>query len=407
MQSLNQNGAIDYLLLYKTNQNLAKKLVEKADLFMQALQMPELNLQVIQSIAFHGIPDEIKGLRALIWRILLCYLPKDKNKWSSLLEQNHKNYELFIQDFLVIKNKENLNINKTKAQEEKNKIEFISVKDHPLNKAKESDWNTLFKDLELWDEIEKDTKRTRSEISFFLDKTNPPSNYPILSRYVKKDPRFTSKTEQFHKINQEERPEVQHDVMTRILFLYAKLNPGVRYVQGMNEILAPIYYCFSHDQNPFFQKYIESDSFFCFSILMGEIKDGFLRSLDNSISGIKFRIQSFSETLQKIDPDVWQHLEEQKVHPQYYSLRWLMLLLTQEFQISDVLRLWDSLLSHPNKMEYLYYLCISIVLSSKEKILSEEFSGIMETLQNTDSYDVNKFLVLANKLYKDNCDNKE
>lgn len=35
------------------------------------------------------------------------------------------------------------------------------------------------------------------------------------------------------------------DIMTRILFIYAKLNPGVKYIQGMNEVLAPIYFTFA------------------------------------------------------------------------------------------------------------------------------------------------------------------
>lgn len=30
--------------------------------------------------------------------------------------------------------------------------------------------------------------------------------------------------------------------MSRILYIYAKLNPRILYVQGMNEILAPIFY---------------------------------------------------------------------------------------------------------------------------------------------------------------------
>lgn len=30
--------------------------------------------------------------------------------------------------------------------------------------------------------------------------------------------------------------------MTRILFIYAKLYPKAGYVQGMNEVLAPIFY---------------------------------------------------------------------------------------------------------------------------------------------------------------------
>ena len=35
--------------------------------------------------------------------------------------------------------------------------------------------------------------------------------------------------------------------MERILFIYAKLNPGVRYVQGMNEVLGTIFYVLAED----------------------------------------------------------------------------------------------------------------------------------------------------------------
>jgi len=35
--------------------------------------------------------------------------------------------------------------------------------------------------------------------------------------------------------------------MKNILLLFAKLNPAICYVQGMNEVLAPIYYVFSAD----------------------------------------------------------------------------------------------------------------------------------------------------------------
>lgn len=37
------------------------------------------------------------------------------------------------------------------------------------------------------------------------------------------------------------------EAMRNILLLFAKLNPEIRYVQGMNEVLAPIYYIFSTD----------------------------------------------------------------------------------------------------------------------------------------------------------------
>lgn len=41
--------------------------------------------------------------------------------------------------------------------------------------------------------------------------------------------------------------EAHWEVVERILFIYAKLNPGQSYVQGMNEILGPLYYTFATD----------------------------------------------------------------------------------------------------------------------------------------------------------------
>jgi hypothetical protein len=94
-------------------------------------------------------------------------------------------------------------------------------------------------------------------------------------------------------------------VLHRILFIYAKLNPGIKYIQGMNEVLAVLYYCFvNHDlveETPegvideskaiIPLKYYESDLFFSFSNIMIELRDGFLRELDKEQSGIQGRIK--------------------------------------------------------------------------------------------------------------------
>ena len=37
--------------------------------------------------------------------------------------------------------------------------------------------------------------------------------------------------------------------LKRILTIFAKLNPGIRYVQGMNEVLAPLFYVFKNDSD--------------------------------------------------------------------------------------------------------------------------------------------------------------
>lgn len=48
--------------------------------------------------------------------------------------------------------------------------------DHPLSTAQTSVWNTFFKDQEIWDEIEKDVKRTRTDVGFFCLAIDPSRN---------------------------------------------------------------------------------------------------------------------------------------------------------------------------------------------------------------------------------------
>lgn len=58
----------------------------------------------------------------------------------------------------------------------------------------------------------------------------------------------------------------------------------------MNEVLAVIYFTLKMQDIPndplFGEKYIESDTFFCFVNIMMELKDGFIRELDNEKNGI-------------------------------------------------------------------------------------------------------------------------
>jgi hypothetical protein len=70
-----------------------------------------------------------------------------------------------------------------------------------------------------------------------------------------------------------EATETHRDVLLRILFIYAKLNPGIMYVQGMNELLAPIYYVFSVDEDVEWSAHAEADAFYCFTNIMSHIRD--------------------------------------------------------------------------------------------------------------------------------------
>lgn len=153
-------------------------------------------------------------------------------------------------------------------------------------------WNKFFKDLELWEEIEKDVRRTRSDISFFIEAVDKAKN--LNKEQLKKQQEV--KKAHLHGDVRLNYIETHADVLSRMLFIYGKLNPGVRYVQGMNEILAVVYYCFwphEIEEDPFLE-YFESDLFACFTLLMAELRDGFLRTMDNEPSGINGKIRTFA-----------------------------------------------------------------------------------------------------------------
>ena len=87
--------------------------------------------------------------------------------------------------------------------------------------------------------------------------------------------------------------EAHWEVVERILFVYAKLNPGQGYVQGMNEIIGPIYYVLASDSGASsapggdWRQHAEADCFFCFTNLMSDIRDFFIKTLDDSSTGIQ------------------------------------------------------------------------------------------------------------------------
>ena len=66
----------------------------------------------------------------------------------------------------------------------------------------------------------------------------------------------------------------------------------------MNEILATLYICFFDTSlPPEFSQYFESDLFFCFTRLMTDLRDSFLRTMDHERGGINGKVAEFDYLL--------------------------------------------------------------------------------------------------------------
>lgn len=68
--------------------------------------------------------------------------------------------------------------------------------------------------------------------------------------------------------------------MTRILFIFARLNPKAVYVQGMNEILAPIFYLVNSGNRGHIQ---EAACFFMFNNVMSDILSMHIKDFGNKL----------------------------------------------------------------------------------------------------------------------------
>ncbi|CAI9117686.1 OLC1v1019137C1 [Oldenlandia corymbosa var. corymbosa] len=290
---------------------------------LQEISRKVVNLGELRRLASQGIPDGA-GIRATVWKLLLGYLPCDRSLWSAELSKKRAQYKQFKEELLMNPSEITRKLEKSSLEGDESDGEgkgFLSRSDithgeHPLSLGKTSIWNQFFQDTEVIEQIDRDVKRTHPDLNFFSGESS------------------------FAKSNQ--------DSLRNILIVFAKLNPGIRYVQGMNEILAPLFYVFRNDPNEESAVCAEADTFFCFVELLSGFRDHFCQQLDNSVVGIRSTITRLSLFLKEHDEELWRHLEiTTKVNPQFYAFRWITLLLTQEFNFADSLLIWDTLLSDP------------------------------------------------------------
>lgn len=228
---------------------------------------------------------------------------------------------------------------------------------------------TQEKDINLINQINKDLPRTRFDCPFYM---NDQKNY---------------------------------DTLRRILFFYAKEHQDVNYIQGMNEIIAIIFYIFSKDDNPFNKNYIESDSYFTFERLLDQIKDIFkMDNIDYSQLYVKEQIEEIKNILKKVDSELMNYFQQIELELDNIVMRWLLVLFAQEFTIDVAVNFWDRLFTQKNKIKFICYISAAIIKRNKDKIMKLDAGGIMEwaqELQNKmNEIDISDIVQLALKIQK-------
>ena len=332
----------------------------------------------------NGLPDEIPILRSIVWKINLGYLPIDNEQWENILKSKRTSYFYYkeaikkklLEEYKLYENYEKMN------KEEKDEL------DKKSNKL-------------LLEQICKDVNRTHNQMDFFFkltDDTNKLSQKELIDLMDNRRNCSMKDIKDIYKINIK---ETHADVIIRILIIYSIFSPDISYVQGMNEILAPIYYTFSFDKQYGVEENIENieaDVFWTFDSLMSKIKDSFNREKDHEDMGVSGKVERLKKMLYLVDIQLYEHFEKYNVEYYTFAYRWFILFFSQEFLMIDILRLWDYLFAHDDKYLNCYFVSLAVLELKKDDLLVSDLSGILSNLKSFKGLNVEDIISLAKNI---------
>lgn len=169
---------------------------------------------------------------------------------------------------------------------------------------------------------------------------------------------------------------------------------------------------FANDEDASAVTFAEPDSFWCLFHLLSNLRDLYECTLDfDRKNGVDCILRAFMSKLEYYDPELRRILDSKGVEPTYYAFRWFTCLLTQEFDLPDVIRIWDSLLadqSEPadnaqnsnlsSQLEYLMEFCCAMLIKLREEIKDSTFSDCIKLLQHYPNTDMKELLTLTSRL---------
>ena len=364
--------------------------------------------------------DLPKELRPTAWKIFLGIFPNNSN----------------IIDWVEI-------INKLRIKYNKKKKKYFSVKKYKgdplsggmnnINKKNERNYNTLYEENELRRIINLDIIRTYQNINLFSQEN------------IKK-------------------------ILLNILFIWSRENDDISYRQGMNDLLAILILCFYpyyfplednenkitkdeiinflniKDKKELYKnslkiyKYfhdeseIECDLFYAFDSLMKKgmknlfnpkliqkidpeyklyeifsdmYKDDIEEEKSNFISRRCFLL--INEKLKKIDEELFLYLKKIDINCGAFLQKWLRCILCREFDLNQVLILWDVILvqdflSEKNQkysLDFMDSVCLAMIIRLRKYILQRDQNDCFSLLFKYPKIDnIKNIIILAYNIHQ-------
>ncbi|KAG8884303.1 GTPase activating protein [Tulasnella sp. 331] len=146
------------------------------------------------------------------------------------------------------------------------------------------------------------------------------------------------------------------EILSVILLTYHCYEKELGYVQGMSDLLSPLYVVCGGD---------EVESFWCFVKTMERMNRNFLRDQ----SGMKKQLLTLQELLRMMDPELYKHLEKTDSLNLFFCFRWILIWFKREFAFDDVIGLWECLWTDYYSTQFVLFVALAVLESHRDVIL--------------------------------------
>jgi hypothetical protein len=151
-----------------------------------------------------------------------------------------------------------------------------------------------------------------------------------------------------------------------MLLTYNEFNRKLGYVQGMSDLLAPIYAVIQDD----------AIAFWAFQKFMERMERNFL--LDQS--GMRAQLLTLDQLVHFMDPELYNHLQSADSTNFFFFFRMLLVWYKREFEWCDVLHLWEILWTDYLTSGFHLFIALAILERHRDVILAhlKQFDEVLK-----------------------------
>ncbi|KAI2633862.1 GTPase-activating protein GYP7 [Xylaria nigripes] len=182
---------------------------------------------------------------------------------------------------------------------------------------------------------------------------------------------------------------VHMEQMKDMLLTYNEYNKDLGYVQGMSDLLAPIYAVMQDD----------AVAFWGFQHFMDRMERNFLRDQ----SGMRNQLLTLDHLVLFMDPKLYAHLEKAESTNFFFFFRMLLVWFKREFKWMDVLHLWEVLWTDYMSSSFHLFIALAILDKHRDVIMNhlQHFDEVLKYMNElSEKIDLESTLIRAEVLFR-------